>query len=50
MSYTLTIPAEYLEKLAMLREWFKQSIRSQILEAIERYIEALKANIMEKMV
>ena len=50
MSYTLTIPAEYLEKLIMLREWFKQSIRSHIFEAIESYIENSEAEMMEKMI
>ena len=50
MSYALVIPLEYLEKLVQLREYFEWSIRSQILEAIEKYIDDLEAEMMEKMV
>jgi len=50
MSYALVIPLEYLEKLAMFKKWFQQSIRSQIFEVIEKYIDDLEVEIMEKMV
>jgi hypothetical protein len=50
MSYALIIPPEYLAKLVQFRQWFKQSIRSQILQVIERYIDELETEMMEKVV
>lgn len=50
MSRALIIPAEYLEKLVKFSEWFKQSIKSQILQAIERHIEGIETKMIEKVV
>ncbi|MGB3479869.1 MAG: hypothetical protein WBB67_12000 [bacterium] len=41
MSYALIIPPEYLAKLVLFRQWFKRSIGSQVLQAIERFTEDL---------
>lgn len=49
MSYFLIIPLEYFEKLIQFRKWFKQSVRSQILEAIESYINDVEIEMMEKV-
>lgn len=50
MTYVIVIPVVYLEKLDKFRKCFEQSIRSQILEAIESYVEAIEAELMEKMI
>lgn len=50
MNYALIIPPEYLAKLVQFRQWFKQSIRSQVLHAIEGYIEDIETEMMEKVV
>ncbi|MBA7707334.1 hypothetical protein ES703_116205 [subsurface metagenome] len=37
------------EIVMKIKKFLKQSIRSQISEAIESYIEATEANMIEKM-
>jgi len=50
MTYTIVIPPKYLEKLIEFRECFKKSIRSQIMEAIKRYIEAMEGYLVQNMI
>ena len=50
MSYALIIPPEYLAKLVIFRQWFKQSVRGQILEGIENYIKDIETELMKRAV
>lgn len=50
MTYIIVIPPKYVEKLTEFREYFEQSMRSQILEAIESYIRDIETELMQKMI
>ena len=48
MTYVTAIPQKYVEKLAKFEEYFEQSIRNEIIEAVEKYIESLEQELMKR--
>lgn len=47
MAYVTVIPQKYVEKLAEFKGYFEQSIRNQIIEAVEKYIEDIEQELMK---
>jgi predicted DNA-binding protein len=46
MTFAIDIPQELLQKLEEFGRYFDQSVNSQIVQAIERYIDEIELDLM----